>query len=151
MDVNYFGALRLAKTVLPHMRKAQKGRIIFTSSGVGITGFSNISPYASSKGAIESLAKCLQIENAEYGITFHLFQPPLTNTKSASGISVPKEFKAGAKKVGYGLADHIWSKKFVICHSAFQAAQMKFSYRHPLFIGKMMTKAAKNAIEPEKK
>ena len=151
MDVNYFGALRLAKTVLPHMRKAQKGRIIFTSSGVGITGFSNISPYASSKGAIESLAKCLQLENAEYGITFHLFHPPLTNTKSASGISVPKEFKAEAKKVGYGLADHIWSKKFVICHSAFQAAQMKFSYRHPLFIGNMMTKAAKNAIEPEKK
>ena len=61
MDVNYFGALRLTKTVLPHMRKAKKGRIIFTSSGVGVTGFSNISPYAASKGAIESLAKCLQI------------------------------------------------------------------------------------------
>ena len=35
MDVNYFGALRLAKTVLPHMRKAKKGRIIFTSSEIG--------------------------------------------------------------------------------------------------------------------
>lgn len=90
MDVNYFGALRLAKTVLPHMRKAKKGRVIFTSSGVGVTGFSNISPYASSKGAIESLAKCLEIENEEYGISFHLFHPPLTNTKSASGITVPK-------------------------------------------------------------
>lgn len=151
MDVNYFGALRLAKTVLPHMRKAKKGRIIFTSSGVGVTGFSNISPYASSKGAIESLAKCLEIENEEYGISFHLFHPPLTNTKSASGISVPKEFKAEAKKVGYGLADRIWSEKFVICHSASQTAQMKFSYRHPLYIGKMMTKAAQRAIGLEKK
>ena len=64
MDVNFFGALRLAKTVLPYMRKAQSGRVIFTSSGVGITGFANISPYASTKGAIESLAKCLEIENA---------------------------------------------------------------------------------------
>lgn len=146
MDVNYFGALRLAKTVLPHMRKAKKGRVIFTSSGVGVTGFSNISPYASSKGAIESLAKCLEIENEEYGISFHLFHPPLTNTKSASGITVPKEFKSEAKKVGYGLADHIWSKKFVICHSASQAAQIKFSYRHPLYIGKMMTKAAKRVV-----
>lgn len=63
MDINYFGALRLAKTVLPFMRKAKKGRIIFTSSGVGVTGFANISPYASTKGAIESLAKCLEIEN----------------------------------------------------------------------------------------
>ena len=146
MDVNYFGALRLTKTVLPYMRKVQKGRIIFTSSGVGVTGFSNISPYAASKGAIESLAKCLEIENEEYGISFHLFHPPLTNTKSASGISVPKEFKAEAKKVGYGLADHIWSKKFVICHSASQAAQIKFSYRHPLYIGKMMTKATRRAV-----
>lgn len=145
MDVNYYGALRLVKTVLPYMRRAKKGRIIFTSSGVGVTGFANISPYAASKGAIESLAKCLQIENEEYGISFHLFHPPLTDTKSASGISVPTEFKAKAKEVGYGLADHIWSKKFVICHSAVQAAQIKFSYRHPLFIGKMMTKAAKRA------
>ena len=147
MDVNYFGALRLAKTVLPYMRNSKKGRIIFTSSGVGVTGFSNISPYAASKGAIESLAKCLRIENEEYGITFHLFHPPLTNTKSASGISVPKEFMAEAKKVGYGLADHIWSKKFVICHSVNQAVQMKFSYRHPLYIGKMMAKATKRATD----
>ena len=100
MDINFFGALRLAKTVLPYMRKAQKGRIIFTSSGVGVTGFMNISPYAASKGAIESLAKCLEIENLDYGITFHLFHPPLTNTASAKGLPIPKEFKANAQKVG---------------------------------------------------
>ncbi len=146
MDVNYFGALRLAKTVLPNMRKAKKGRIIFTSSGVGVTGFFNISPYAASKGAIESLAKCLKIENEEYGISCHLFHPPLTNTKSASGIFVPEEFKADAKKVGCGLAEQIWSKKFVICHSVSCAVQMKFSYRHPLYIGKMMTKAAQRSV-----
>ena len=76
MDVNFFGALRLAKTVLPYMREQKEGRIIFTSSGVGVTGFENISPYAATKGAIESLAKCLEIENEEYGISFHLFHPP---------------------------------------------------------------------------
>lgn len=145
MDINFFGALRLAKTVLPYMRKAKKGRVIFTSSGVGVTGFANISPYASTKGAIESLAKCLEIENAEYGISFHLFHPPLTNTASASGLPIPKEFKADPKKVGYGLAKHIMSKKFVICHSVSQALQMKFSYHHPLFIGRMMTKMTKRA------
>lgn len=145
MDINFGGALRLAKVVLPHMRKANKGRIIFTSSGVGITGFENISPYAASKGAIESLAKCLEIENSDYGISFHLFHPPLTNTASAQGLPVPKEFKADAQKVGYGLAEHIWSKKFVICHSMIQYMQIKFSYRHPLFIGKMMSKMTQRA------
>lgn len=145
MDINFFGALRLAKSVLPYMRQAKKGRVIFTSSGVGVTGFENISPYASSKGAIESLAKCLEIENADAGISFHLFHPPLTNTASATGLPVPKEFKADPQKVGYGLADHLWSKKFVICHSVFQSLQIAFSYRHPLYIGRMMTKMTRRA------
>lgn len=147
MDVNFFGALRLAKSVLPSMRKAGKGRVIFTSSGVGVTGFANISPYASSKGAIESLVKCLEIENLRYGISFHLFHPPLTDTVSAAGLPIPKEFKANAQKVGYGLADHLWSKKFVICHSTAQLLQIKLSYRHPLRIGKMMTKMTERAAQ----
>ena len=72
MDVNYYGALRLAKAALPFMREAKGGRLIFTSSGVGVTGFENISPYASSKGAIEALAKCLEIENSKYGISVRI-------------------------------------------------------------------------------
>lgn len=71
-------------------------------------------------------------------------------TKSASGISVPKEVMAKAKEVGYGLANRIWLKRFVICHSTVQTVQTKFCYRHPLFIGKTMTRAAKRAIESEK-
>lgn len=140
MDVNYFGALRLSKLILPFMRETKKGRIIFTGSGVGVTGFGNISPYASSKGAIESLAKCLEIENQDYGITFHIMHPPLTNTASSSGLPVPKEFMADAEKVGRGLADNILSKKFVICHSFSQSLQMKLCYRHPLYMGKIMWK-----------
>lgn len=149
MDINYFGALRLARSVLPVMRKQKKGRIIFTSSGVGVTGFANISPYASSKGAIEALARCLKLENTEYGISFHLFHPPLTDTVSASGLPIPKEFKADARTVGHGLADHIWSKRFIICHSVNQALQIRFSYRHPLLIGNMMTKMTQRVISSE--
>lgn len=145
MDVNYFGALRLSKLVLPSMRERKQGRIIFTSSGVGVTGFGNISPYASSKGAIEALAKCLEIENREYGITFHIMHPPLTNTASSSGLPVPKEFMADAEKVGRGLADNICSKKFVICHSFSQSLQMKLCYSHPLYMGKMMWKMTQRA------
>ena len=145
-DVNYFGALRLAKLVLPIMRKERKGRVIFTSSGVGVMGFGNISPYASSKGAIEALAKCLLIENKEYGITFHIMHPPLTNTESASGLPIPKEFLADPEKVGRGLAKHALSKKFVICHSLNQSLQMKLCYKHPLYMGNMMWKMTLRAI-----
>lgn len=150
MDINFFGALRLSKAVLPEMRKQGFGRIIFTCSGVGVTGFGNISPYASSKGAIESLAKCLEIENQKYGISFHLFHPPLTDTASASELPVPKEFMANPQKVGKGLAEHIDSDKFVICHSFSQAMQMKLCYRHPLFMGKMMWKMTTRADQSNK-
>ena len=128
------------------MREKKEGRIIFTSSGVGVTGFGNISPYASSKGAIESLAKCLEIENQDYGITFHIMHPPLTNTASSSELPVPKEFMANAEKIGKGLADHVWSKKFVICHSFSQSLQMKLCYCYPLYMGKMMWKMTQRAI-----
>lgn len=151
MDINYFGALRLAKAMLPLMREQKYGRIMFTSSGVGVTGLANVSPYASSKGAIESLAKCLDIENAKYGISAHIIHPPLTNTESASALPIPREFKADAKTVGYGLAKRLITKKFMICHSVWQYLQMKFSYRHPLFIGRLMTKAtARSAAEINK-
>lgn len=146
MEVNFYGALHLAKAVLPFMRKAQKGRVVFTNSGVGVTGFAGISPYAASKGAIEALAKCLAIENEDKGISFHLMHPPLTDTASAAALPVPKEFKADARKVGRGLAEHLWDTRFIICHSWMQAAQMAFSYRHPLFIGRLMTKMTKRAV-----
>ncbi|MGI6216978.1 MAG: SDR family NAD(P)-dependent oxidoreductase [Coriobacteriales bacterium] len=150
MDTNFFGALRLAKAVLPEMRREKKGRVIFTSSGVGVTGFANISPYASSKGAIEALARCLEIENAAYGISFHLFHPPLTKTPASAGLPIPEQFKADPKKVGYGLAENLWKKSFVICHSTSQALQMKFTYRHPLFIGRKMSEATRRAAEAAK-
>ena len=139
-DVNYFGAIHLAKAVLPYMKEQKHGRIIFTSSGVGVMGFINISAYASSKGAIESLAKCLNIEYQNTGITFHIMHPPLTKTTSSNPLPVPNEFKADAGKVGIGLAKNIDKKRFVICHSFSQAIQVKLSYLFPLKLGRLMSK-----------
>lgn len=138
-NVNYFGALRLAKCVIPYMEKVSSGKIIFTSSGVGVMGFHNISPYASSKGAIESLAKCLRIEYAEKGITFHIFHPPLTKTKSASPLPVPQDFMADPKVVGTGLARRINKNNYYICHSFTQQLQTKLCYLFPIKMGKMMS------------
>ena len=98
-EVNYFGALRFVKSIVPYMSKQKKGKVIFTSSAVGVTGFVNISPYSSTKGALESLAKCLRIEYAKDNITFHIMHPPLTRTKSASPLPVPDEFRHCPKRL----------------------------------------------------
>lgn len=142
-NVNYFGALRLTKCVVPYMEKAGNGKVIFTSSGVGVMGFHNISPYASTKGAIETLAKCLNIEYIEKGISFHIFHPPLTKTKSAAPLPVPDEILADPKVVGRGLARRINRNSYFICHSASQHLQTTLLYLFPVKMGKMMSKLLK--------
>lgn len=148
-DVNYFGALYLSRAVIPLMRSKNSGKVIFTSSGVGIMGFVNISPYASSKGAIESLAKCLNNEYRNDGIHFHLFHPPLTRTKSAEPLPVPKEFKADPEKVGIGLAKNINKKSFIICHSFGQKLQTMICYLIPVKMGKLMSKMTEGYAKSE--
>lgn len=139
-QVNYFGALHLTNAVLPYMKAQRGGRILFTSSGVGVTGFAAISPYASSKGALESLAKCLALEYADFGITFHLFHPPLTRTASSAPLPVPKEMMASPEAVGRGLAKHMEDRSFVICHRFAQKMQVKLCYHFPLVMGRMMSR-----------
>lgn len=152
MAVNYFGALHLAQAVLPYMKSQKNGKVIFTSSGVGVTGFVNISPYASSKGAIEALAKCLNIEYQDDGISFHIFHPPLTRTKSAEPLPIPKEFMVGPEKVGAGLAKNINKKAFIICHSFGQKAQTLLCYLLPIKMGKFLSKmTAKYIAEQDKR
>lgn len=145
MDVNFHGAINLTKAVLPFMKMQKQGKVCFTSSGVGVTGYININSYASSKGAIESLAKCLNNEYRDSGITFHIMHPPLTNTKSSSLLPVPKEFKASAEKVGKGLIKNIDSKKFIITPSFKDAVSVKLSYLFPLSMGRLLVKMTKKA------
>ena len=137
--------------VLYHIcRRKKRGKIIFTSSGVGVTGFIGISPYASTKGALESLAKCLNIEYASDGISFHIIHPPLTRTKSASPLPVPKEFMADPQKVGFGIAKHIFSKRFIICHNFSQKFQTLICYLCPINIGKLMSKMTVRYVNDKK-
>ena len=139
MQTNYFGALHLCRAVLPSMRQRKQGRVLIVSSGVGVTGFKDISPYASSKGALESLAKCLRLEYAPHNISLHIVHPPLTRTAAAKGLPVPEQMKADPEKVGRGIARKLFSRRFIICHSASQKFQTMLCYLMPLKFGDMMT------------
>lgn len=79
----------------------------------------------------------LNLEYASYGVTFHIIHPPLTRTRSAAPLPVPKEFMADPKKVGYGIARHISSKRFIICHSFWQKLQTLGCYCFPVKMGKL--------------
>lgn len=143
--VNYYGAVNVLRTVLPIMRAQKSGRVCFTSSGVGVTGFGGLTAYASTKGALEAMAKCIGIEEAASGITLHILHPPLTRTVSSSPLPVPAEFMADPEKVGRGLAKNLGKKSFIICHSGGQRLQTSMAYRFPIGLGKLMSKMAGRA------
>lgn len=145
MDVNFIGAVILAKAVLPSMLERESGRICFTSSGVGVTGFVNISSYASSKGAIEAFARCMRLEYKGTGVSFHILHPPLTDTKSSAPLPVPREFKASAEKVGRGFARRLGKRKFVIASSGGDTISVRMSYQFPLMMGGLLAKMTEGA------
>ncbi len=146
-DVNFGGAVNLARYALPLMKAQKSGRLCFVSSGVGVMGFEGLTAYASSKGAIEALARCLDIECAGTGVNVRLLHPPLTRTASSSPLPVPPQMMADPEKVGRGLARRIGKKGFIICHSAGQQLQTRMAYLFSLKLGRLLSRMTRSAEE----
>ena len=76
-DVNFFGAARVTDEVLPLMRAARSGRVVFVSSVVGFLPAPYMGYYAASKHALEALAESQRHEFARSGtpIKVSLIEP----------------------------------------------------------------------------
>jgi NAD(P)-dependent dehydrogenase (short-subunit alcohol dehydrogenase family) len=79
-DVNVFGALRMVRAVVPHMRKQGAGRIINISSIVGKLAFPVNGVYSATKFALEALSDALRLELAGFGIKVVLIEPGAIGT-----------------------------------------------------------------------
>lgn len=74
-ETNVLGVIAVTQTVLPFMRKQGNGKIITISSISGTMGFPGLSPYVSSKFAIEGWSECLRLEMKPFGIDVALIEP----------------------------------------------------------------------------
>jgi NAD(P)-dependent dehydrogenase (short-subunit alcohol dehydrogenase family) len=145
-EVNYFGCINMIRAVLPVMKKQRRGVIHNFSSGVGYTGIPNMTGYTSTKGAIESLTRTLALEYASQGIVFNVMHPPLTRTKSSSGLGVPPEMMADPEVVGQKLARQVGKTSPVLTPDLSNGFQLWVSYHFRVQMGKllaMMTESAK--------
>jgi len=79
-ETNVFGAISISQIVLPYMRKQKSGKIINVSSISGQVGFPGLSPYVSSKYALEGWSESLRLEVKPYGIDVSLIEPGSYNT-----------------------------------------------------------------------
>ncbi|GAA5188882.1 YciK family oxidoreductase [Ferrimonas gelatinilytica] len=81
MQVNVTANFLMAKSLMPVLRLAEHGSIVFTSSGVGRTGRAYWGPYAISKFATEGMMETLADELAGSTLRANCINPGATRTK----------------------------------------------------------------------
>ncbi|MFC6308368.1 SDR family NAD(P)-dependent oxidoreductase [Paraburkholderia dipogonis] len=89
-QVNVDGALMLARSALPHLKKSSHAAIVNTASLAGVHGYSQGGAYGPSKAALITLSRQMAHEWASYGVRVNVVLPGVIDTPMARG-SVPQE------------------------------------------------------------
>ena len=85
-DVNYWGAIRCTKAVLPGMRDRGGGTIVNVASVMGQVASPGWGAYAGSKHALEGTSDALRVEVAQQEIDVVLVEPAWVQTGFAAGV-----------------------------------------------------------------
>jgi len=80
VDLDLTSAFRLTKAVVPGMLRARRGRIIYISSVVAMTGSPGQTSYAAAKAGLVGLARSLAREVGSRGITVNVVMPGMIDT-----------------------------------------------------------------------
>ena len=100
MDLNYFGAQRMIRALLPAFVRQRAGRIINVSSLLGSSAAPTTANYSASKAALEAFSHALRGELARFGVRVGVFVAPHTQTELGTrtefrGVtSLPVEYVA---------------------------------------------------------
>lgn len=92
-ETNFFGTVRLIKSVLPIMRKQDSGLIINISSIGGLIGLPYQSMYSASKFAIEGFTESLYKELRSSKIKITMIEPGDFKTGFTEKREIPKDVK----------------------------------------------------------
>jgi len=99
-ELNYWGAVKMTRAVLPLMLKRRSGRIINVSSMLGSIASPSTANYGATKAALESWSLALRRELAGTGVTATVFVSPHTQTEMGKAVkfegvvSVPISYTA---------------------------------------------------------
>lgn len=106
-EVNYFGAHRVARAVLPYMREQGSGLILNTSSVYGRTIMLGQGAYAGSKWALEALSDTLRVELSDHDVDVVAIEPGPVETEFGERAleEIDKLDRTGAYEWFYTLFD----------------------------------------------
>lgn len=80
-DINVFGAMAVTRAVLPHMRAARRGRLLYITSIGGRIASMARTAYCSSKFALEGFAESLYQEVTPLGIHVSAIAPAIVKNE----------------------------------------------------------------------
>lgn len=80
-ELNYWGAQRVARAVLPSMIRRRSGLIVNVSSLLGTIACPTTANYSASKAALEAWTQALRGEVGRFGVHVGVFMAPHTQTE----------------------------------------------------------------------
>ena len=98
MNVNYFGALQMARAMAPAMIERGQGVIVNVATAFAKVNLPLVGTYCASKAALLSLGQALRAYLGHKGVHVMTVMPTTIDTDMSSGADVPKmtrEFVAG--------------------------------------------------------
>ena len=98
MDVNYFGALRMARAGARQMIERGEGMIVNVATAFAKVNLPLVGTYCASKAALLSLGQALRAYLSDKGVRVITVMPTTIDTDMSKGADVPKmttEFVAG--------------------------------------------------------
>jgi NADP-dependent 3-hydroxy acid dehydrogenase YdfG len=118
LNTNVVGLLRVARAVLPAMRRQGDGLVVNIGSILGRVTFPFFGIYGASKFAVEALTDSLRYEVSQFGIDVALVQPSAFPTPMYERLVQPAE---GDRAAAYGAVGEIPAAMLEHFMSAFQA------------------------------
>ena len=95
IDINLFGVLLPCRALIPHFKKAGRGKIVVLSGGGATNPLPNISSYAASKAAVVRLMETLAEELKPHHVDVNAIAPGALATRFVDDV-----LAAGPEKVG---------------------------------------------------
>ena len=95
LDINLFGVLLPCRAVIPHFKKAGRGKIVVLSGGGATNPLPNISAYAASKAAVVRLMETFAEELKSFKVDVNAIAPGALATRLVDEV-----IAAGPDKVG---------------------------------------------------
>jgi len=143
-EVNVFGQVAVTQALLSMVRAA-KGRVVFMSSVGGRNALPYISPYSSSKHAIEAIGDALRIEMRPFGVEVAIVEPGSVATpiweKSGSEAATAREEYGQEIEALYGeRMDHMESLAEKTGARGVDPEEVAQAVEHALTAGKPKTR-----------